>query len=219
MIKMAALGHHNEGSLAEFVHYYFKKTFEIDNVIDGQLVLFITACENYVKLSPRCLLFSKQLGLSNKEEAPIYDVKETDFILSVINELVKLGDLKPKPVKGKKKKDNINILPDILRANAVAVTNTLLNKFHYKNCNNCIIRLKSISGTAKGNRYIDVDVFLLLIVDAWRSIRVHWEDHAKYLFKEHCGAFTILSELQYANDQGNIIINIIVHHYDCYLYT
>jgi hypothetical protein len=42
----------------------------------------------------------------------------------------------------------------------------------------------------------------MIIVDAWKNIRICWEDHAKYLFNENCGTFTVLSELQYANDQG-----------------
>ena len=209
MIRMIALKSHDEGSLAEFIHYYFKKTFEVDSIVDAQLVLFITACESYVKLSPRCLLFSRQLGLANKEEAPPYDVKDTDFILSVINELVKLGELKSKPVKGKKKRDNVNILPDILRASAITVTTVLLSKFNQKNANDCITRLKSIHGTAKGNRYIDVDLFLVIIMESWRTVRLKWEDHAKYLFKEYCGTFIVLSELQYANDLGIVIIMII----------
>ena len=213
-IRMAAINSYDEYSLAEFIHYYFKKTFEIDSIVDAQLALFITACENYTKISPRCLLFSKQLGLANKEEPPPYDIKETDFILSVINELVKLGELKPKPVKGKKKKDNINIMPDILRASAVTVTTTLLSKFNQKHANDCNTRLKSIQGTTKGSRYIDVDLFLMIILESWRTIRMKWEEHAKYLFKEYSGNFAILSELQYANDQGDVEFDTVLMEVD-----
>lgn len=201
-IRMASFNSHQEDTLAEFIHYYFKKIFEIDSIVDAQVALLIASCESYTKISPRVLLFSKQLGLANKEEAPPYDVKDTEFITSVINELVKLGELKPKAVKGKKKKDTVNIMPDILRANAISVTTTLISRFNQKHTNDCVTRLKSIHHTHKGSRYIDVDQFLMIIFDAWKNIRACWEEHAKYLFNENCGTFTVLSELQYANDQG-----------------
>ena len=62
------------------------------------------------------------------------------------------------------------------------------------------MKLKIMTGTEKGAKYVDVDSVIDLFFDIWCSIRMEWEEHLEYLFSKHCSVYRIIGEVIFAND-------------------
>ena len=48
----------------------------------------------------------------------------------------------------------------------------------------------------------DLDIFVNILLEPWTNVRSIWEDHARYLFREHCAVHRILQEATFSNDEG-----------------
>ena len=73
--------------MSSFTYHFFRRQFGLSVMTDIQVMQFLMACEYHVS-NKRVLTFAKQLGLNAKEFQPEYDIRDTDFILMVL-QLVK----------------------------------------------------------------------------------------------------------------------------------
>ena len=48
----------------------------------------------------------------------------------------------------------------------------------------------------------DLDLFIETLIEPWNLVRSTWEDHARFLFKDHSNTFRVLQEALFANDEG-----------------
>ena len=194
-------------TLADYVHQYYLKSYNMECLVDMQISQLISACEAYIKTIPRVSLFAAQIGLLDKEAEPPLDVRDTEFILSALSYLISQGELLPDKstikVKGKLKKEALNIRPDITRAVAVDCISHLFGQYLPDGGADYVIKVKSMSSTEKGTKYIDIDMFLDVLIDPWQQLRMNWEEHAHFLFDMHCNVYRVLSDVQFANDFGN----------------
>lgn len=53
----------------------------------------------------------------------------------------------------------------------------------------------------------DVDNLVDLLMEPWHTVRLNFEDHARFLFREFCGVHRVLQEATFANDEGNIFVS------------
>ena len=194
-------------SLADHVYQYYKKSYHMECLADMQISQLISACESYAKTNARVSLFAAQIGLLDKEAEPPLDVRDTEFILSALSYLLSQGELLPDKsttkVKGKLKKEGLNIRPDVTRSVAIDCITHLFERYLPDAGADYIIKVKSMSGTEKGSKYIDIDMFLDVLIDPWQQLRMNWEEHAHFLFDLHCNVYRVLSDVQFANDFGN----------------
>ena len=56
----------------------------------------------------------------------------------------------------------------------------------------------------------DVDNLVDLLMDPWHTVRLNFEDHARFLFREFCGVHRVLQEATFANDEGNIFVSYVL---------
>jgi len=190
-------------SLGNHVYAYFQKTLKLDAIADVQVAQLMKACETYLATNNRIGLFSSQVGLYDKESAPKMDVRDTDFILSILSNLVKLGELVPEKASKKKlSKTSVIIKPDILRSSAISTVQTIFEKWLPDGGHDYVLKVKAMPHTEKGQKYVDVDNFIEILLDPWHTVRLNWEEHITYMFKEHCTVHRVLSESQFATDSG-----------------
>lgn len=77
------------------VHMYnfFKRIYGLETVADVQVAQLVKACETQMNKQPRISLFVSQIGLLRKEDLPPMDVRDTDFVLTVLKLLQQHGEL------------------------------------------------------------------------------------------------------------------------------
>jgi hypothetical protein len=80
-------------SLTESVYQYFIELYGIGTVTDVQISTLVAACEFHRANATRVTLFAHQLGLFDKEGAPMIDERDTQFILKAIKLLVERGQM------------------------------------------------------------------------------------------------------------------------------
>lgn len=189
--------------LTEHIFNYFLRTLGLASVADAQVAQLLQACEVYMTKFRRIALFASQIGLHDKEASPNLDIRDTDFVLGVIKNLVSLGELVPeKASKRKLSKNAIVIKPDISRGSAVSTTQTIFEKWLPDGGHDYVLKVKAMAPTERGNKFIDLDEFIELLIEPWHTVRLTWEDHLRYMYHEHCIVYRVLSEAQFANDAG-----------------
>lgn len=235
--------------LPNFVHHYFSAYFGGQPALtDVQLMVFFKACEYHMTTVRRVALFASQLGLYDKNAKPSMDVRDTDFLLSVLETLEfhhmlssnssnnssnsnmsnmlaspssSVGAMTPyhsqnnnstttsASHKGSSKQNNVKpegftvaLRPEVLRTVAVATVEQLLKKWMPDGGQDHIIKVKSMNGIERNSRYVNLDDFLEILMEPWTTIRLSWEDHARYLFHSNAHMYRVLSEAQFATDAG-----------------
>lgn len=186
-------------NMAEYVYEYYRSTLGVQANVDVQVVQLLTACAYHSSAHKRVNLFSYQIGLHDTEVHPPLDVRDTSFILTIIRELEQLGELVADPVP-RGVTATIVFQNSILRSSAISVCGKLYKTWLQDGGDDCIMKLKIMTGTEKGAKYVDVDSVIDLFFDIWCSIRMEWEEHLEYLFSKHCSVYRVIGEVIFAND-------------------
>lgn len=164
--------------MTTFIHHYFMRIYGVPSISDVQIATFLKACEAHSRKQPRISLFSSQIGLINKEEDPTMDIRDTDFVLQVIDHLISQGELQSNPNQNRpitsapitpanalvtnnssptKRKLNIHtnyIRPDILRTSAINTILYTFDKLLPDNGEDYCIKIRSMQGSELGQKYI-----------------------------------------------------------------
>lgn len=53
-------------------------------------------------------------------------------------------------------------------------------------------------------------MFVETLIEPWHIVRMNWEEHAKYLFKDFCNVYRILQEATFSNDEGTFASDTIL---------
>jgi hypothetical protein len=93
-----------------------------------------------------------------------------------------------------------NLRPDINRVLAVNVTQVIFSKLLPNSGLDLLIRANSLPATTITQDCVNIDDLIELLLEAWRSVRAVYEEHARYLFHMYCGTYRIVSEVQFASD-------------------
>jgi hypothetical protein len=277
-------------SLAVHMYDYFQRSMGNSSAADTQVAQMLVACEYYKERFPRVALFGSQIGIFNKNEDPSLDVRDTDFLLSIVRLLLKHGEMQvidhsrasssqhghrphhgpdgnkksmamtsaasaqhhylqrrhsremiqqgltdPSPVLGVSSSagpsasnhstqvnvkiggtaasvapttvaiwDNVftTIGSDISRTVATKVVHQVLGRWLPDSGADYVMKVKAMNSTDKAGKMIDIDEFIENMLEPWSMIRINWIEHARYLFKEHCLIYKVLSEAQFSDDQG-----------------
>lgn len=80
-------------SLSEAIYQYYIELYGIGAVTDVQIATLVAACEFHRASVARVTLFAHQLGLFDKEGAPVIDERDTQFVLLAIRLLIERGQL------------------------------------------------------------------------------------------------------------------------------
>jgi hypothetical protein len=75
------------------MHDYFRRSMGNESAADTQIAQMLVAVEYYKDKFPRVALFGSQIGIFNKNEDPSLDVRDTDFLLSIMRLLLKNGEM------------------------------------------------------------------------------------------------------------------------------
>jgi len=182
---------------------YYRRQLHMDALADAIVAQLVCACEHHCKVLPRVALFASQIGLYEKENAPSMDVRDTDFVLSVLASLLDLGELvEEKASRRKLTKRSVVAKPDILRASALKTVENLFQAWLPDGGQDYAHKVKAMAHTDKGSKYVDVDEFIEILIEPWHNVRTSWEEHVAYLFREHCVVHRVLQEAAFANDNG-----------------
>lgn len=182
---------------------YFKETLGLALAADVQMAQLLKACESHVRKQPRVTLFANQLGLFHKDDPPPLDVRDTDFVLNVLQSLIDKGEL-CQQVDRRKSSTKIgeSLKPDILRTAAVQTVQDIFSHWLTDGGEDYVIKVRSMAHSDKGSKYVDLDEFIEVLLEPWHNVRQHWEDHARFLFHDGCSVHRILQEATFANDEG-----------------
>jgi hypothetical protein len=60
-------------------------------------------------------------------------------------------------------------------------------------------------------KYVNLDDYLELLLEPWDRVRTMWETHSRYLFREYCAVYHVLSESQFGNDRQQDDKDTVVH--------
>ena len=131
----------------------------------------------------RVALFASQLGLHDTEEYPSMDTRDTTFIISVVEHLMGQGELvTDKASRRKMTKDSVVVKSDITRAAAIKTTEHLFRNWLPDGGQDYVVKIKSMNATEKGNKYVDVDEVIEILIEPWHTVRIGWEDHVRCVF-------------------------------------
>ena len=190
-------------TLAEHVHTYYMRLLQLNALADGQSAQLIKACDHYEPTLRRVALFASQIGLHDKEAPPNMDTTDTSFILRVIEELMKLGELVPEKASRRKLTDHgVVFKADVLRSACLKVIHNIFEDWLPDGGHDYAVKVKTMEHTDKGSKYVDMDEFIEILIEPWQTVRLDWEEHVAFLFHEHCNIQRILGEAQFANDNG-----------------
>lgn len=209
--------------MPEFVFSYFCRLYGIEAVAEVQTAQLLKAIEQHLNTSKRVGLFASMIGMYDKEAAPSMDLRDVDFILCIIAHLLRLGELQPEKPSLKAKRSasittsksshasssSFHFRPEVRRENAVITAQTVFEKLVPDGGADYIAKLRTAGGVAKGPKYIDIDDVIEILVDLWQIVRLSWEDHARYLYKQYCSTFRISTEAQFETDEGRLLAEFV----------
>lgn len=146
-------------ALADHVYDYFVRITGLASAADVHVAQLMKACESHMRRQKRIQLFSSQLGLMNKEDAPPMDMRDTDFILDVLRCLIKQGEMLPDFHKSMNKKQasgksSALMRPDVLRIAAVHAVQDTFGKWLPDGGEDYVMKVKALPQTEKGSRYV-----------------------------------------------------------------
>jgi hypothetical protein len=200
--------------MGSHMYNYFLRTTGLQATADAQLAQFCLALRTNIYKHKRVMLFCHQVGVMGPGIAgtPALDVSDTAFILSVIQALIKKGELRPEAAP-KGVTTSIVFRSDVRRKVAIEIVPEILGKWLSDGGIDCVQKLRTVPGTDKGSKYVDVDTIIELFLDIWFTIRIEWEDHLSYVFSEHCSTFSVVREAAFADDKGNhdsdtVLVNV-----------
>lgn len=209
--------------LAVYAYEYYLELYGLPLVADLQMALLMKACQCQTKI-PRVSLFSSQIGLHDKDNAPPLDVRDTDFVLQVISHLMNEGEILPPGTPGavvsmdgphfrkdpsvQKNKTTggssqvTSYRPDIPRALALQTVKDIFCNWLADGGEDYLMKVRAMPHTERGTRFVDVDSFIDILMEPWFNVRHNWEEHAKYLFLGHCSTHKVLQDATFATDDG-----------------
>ncbi len=190
-------------TLAEHVYGFYKDLLQLDVLADAQSAQLVKAVEHHMRGIRRVAIFASQMGMHDTEDYPSMDTRDTTFILSIIEHLMGQGELvTEKASRRKMTKEGVVVKSDILRASAIKTTEHLFRNWLPDGGQDYVVKIKSMNHSERGNKYVDVDEVIEILIEPWHTVRIGWEDHIRYLFDEHCLVHRVLSEYQFATDIG-----------------
>ncbi|KAJ1408447.1 hypothetical protein B484DRAFT_403523, partial [Ochromonadaceae sp. CCMP2298] len=193
-------------NMADHMYDYFLRISGLRATADVYVAQLVRACDTHSRgRQLRIALFASQVGLSDLEAEPTLDLRDTDFILSILSRLLGHGELVPdlfKNIKSKIPRTSVVLRPDIVRIAAVHVMQDTFEKWLPDGGEDFVMKVKSMPSTEKGFRYVDVDSLIELMLDPWHTVRRGWEAHAHHLYHEYCGVHRVLQEALFASDDG-----------------
>lgn len=154
--------------------------------------------------SQRVALFASMMGVYDKESSPGLDLRDTDFVLSIIAHLVRLGELVPeKAVKNKKvhAPHSHVVKTDVKRENAVLVAQTLFEHWTPDGGADYVTKLNT-------RKSIALDDLVEILMELWHIVRFSWEDHLRYLYKQYCSCFRVTLEAMFENDESKLNLTL-----------
>ncbi len=185
------------------MYNYFKQTLGLALAADIQVAQLLKACESHIRKQPRVALFASQLGLFDKDEQPPMDVRDTDFVLSVLSALIGQGEICPDADKRKAVvKLGETLRPDVTRVSALHTVHSLFEKWLPDGGEDYLMKVRAMNHSDKGQRYVDLDELIDILIEPWGNVRSNWEEHARYLFHDHSSVHRILQEATFASDEG-----------------
>lgn len=198
--------------LPAFLYQYCVKQYGITAISDIQIVQIIKACE-FHKSSKRVQLFSRQLGVADKEAFPELDIRDTDFILSLVK---RLRAQLPSSSQEESRKSGLQVyyahqpveslgLPNEMeRELALSMAKPLFGEWMQGGVEDFTRRTQSLPVSPRGPRYIFVDDFVEVAMEQWQIIRLQWTGHLRFLFKQFTYVYRIVCEATFANDSGGV---------------
>jgi hypothetical protein len=206
--------------MPEFVHYHFRSFFGLQVQADAHVCLFLNACEYHMTNNKRVALFASQLGLYKKDEVASMDVRDTDFILAVLDTCDRITRKreeesrskqlerftgKAKGSDGRKEEDfsHLNVNPVLNRSVAIAAATEVLSAWYQDGGQEVVLKVNAMQGAGKqADNNVNIDDFLDIMMEPWTTIRLTWEEHSKFIFSYFCTHYRVIAEAQFANDQG-----------------
>lgn len=197
-------------TMSEYVFVYFNEILGQKSVADVQVTQFIKACDYHMSTIRRVAMFASQIGLYDREKYPSMDARDSEYVLSVIAHViaqVSLVDTRASfsssTISRKKTMENrMTLKAEISRTVAAEVVHVLFEKWLPDGGHDYVIKVKSMNPTDKSGRMIDMDEFLEVMLEPWNTMRLTWEEHARYLFSVYCNVHSVISEAQFATDGG-----------------
>jgi len=199
-------------SLGVFMHSFFLERTGLASYADVQMAQLLQVCEAQKKPPlPRIALFMDQIGLVHKDDLPLVDVRDTGFVLQILEQMALQGELAEAKQLAKKRHvshkqmsyASFGIKADVLRSTAVLAMATVFKSWRLPDGGEeYLFKLRSMPHSEKGLRYVDIDEVINLMMEPWHIVRSNWEEHARYLFRENCIIFRAIQEAQFANDEA-----------------
>ncbi|KAJ1439180.1 hypothetical protein B484DRAFT_186201 [Ochromonadaceae sp. CCMP2298] len=120
-------------SMGPHVYEYFLRQTGLRAAADVAVAQLLRACEAHHRRQPRIALFAAQVGLADPEAEPPLDLRDTDFVLSVLQCLIRRGELTPDLFKSREGKKSLSrpsvvLKPDVVRITAVHVVTDVFQK-------------------------------------------------------------------------------------------
>eukprot|EP01041_Mallomonas_annulata_P013036 gene13036-27516_t len=153
--------------LPDYVYEYFTRMYGLNTITDIQMIQLIKCCENHPN-NKRVALFARQIGLEDKENAPELDMRDTDFVLSVIAFLVREGQFHPANEDAIDKNSIYRLQPgtamlssvEMPRTLALTMASAIFDKWVSDGAEDFIRKIGTMYGTHKGTKFILVDDFI-----------------------------------------------------------
>ena len=160
--------------LAVYTHKYFQRVMGLPSAADVQVIQLFKTCEVHSLKHPRIFLFASQVGLTDKNELPRMDVRDTEFILQILRLLRQQVDVvESKGNNHKKLSSKLNLFgmrPDIPRIAAISAASLLFKKWLPDGGEEVVQRVKAMPHSDRGSRFVDVDQVVQVLIDPWRNI-------------------------------------------------
>lgn len=145
-------------SLPSQIYEFYKTSLGLPSAADVQVALLLKACEAHLRRQSRISLFASQIGLLHKEMPPSMDVRDTDFILQILECLVRQGELTAENLKFSKKRNVLQFgtftRPDISRTAAISTVHELFRDWLPDGGEDYSLKVKTMQPSELGPRYV-----------------------------------------------------------------
>uniref|UniRef100_A0A7S1U5F7 WW domain-containing protein n=1 Tax=Phaeomonas parva TaxID=124430 RepID=A0A7S1U5F7_9STRA len=183
-------------SLSDVVHQFFFKKYGLDNLVNLHLSQLLLGLEHH-NVEGRIPILRELLGINLKHKPVGRADRDIAFILGFLDELQQVVDM----VAQENSKENVI---EVHRDHTKDCAKAYLARFVPDGGMVAAQRIRVMPApvSLKSQHCVSFDLVLQEMFRQWTDVTAIWTEHLKYVFNKHCEYFSVVRDMEFADDKG-----------------
>ena len=192
--------------LGAFPYKYLLKKFGLASLSDEQTTQLVKAVEHHRDTSKRVRLFGEWLGVDDKDRAPPFGVRDSNFVFGLLVALRRGNEFTEAILQDKDQQIDIN------RKKAVETMKAIFGPILPDGGAQILHRVQNLPAPtqSRNSRCVDLDDLLELTNATWADVNGTWRGHLEFLYFRHAHLYKVKEEMRFADDNGNVDRDVVL---------